>query len=54
MIGGKSVEIMEVAKKAADEEKICRYLQALGLLKKLYHLPFLLLRTGQLDKEMYL
>jgi len=26
VIGGKSVEIMEVAKKAADEEKVCRYL----------------------------
>ena len=54
VIRGKSVEIMEVTKKVADEVKVCRYLQALGLLKKLYHLPFWLFRTGRLDKEMYL
>jgi len=34
------MEIMEVAKKAADEEKACRYLQALGLLKTYTTCPF--------------
>jgi len=34
------MEIMKVAKKADNEEKVCRYPQALGLLKTYTTCPF--------------